>query len=95
MELQHGYSPLLHLVERLQLRDRDEDDDRLLAATDIDLASSGDLERTELCLKVADRVFEVQERLRDAELDLVGLGVRRVRRAEDLVLRRGHDLLES
>ena len=31
-------------MERLELRDRDEDDDRLLAALDVDLAGSRDLE---------------------------------------------------
>jgi hypothetical protein len=84
-------SPLLNLVEGLELGHGDEDNDRLLATTDVDLTSGRDLERAELSLEVTNRVLEVNEGLGDAELDLVGLGVYRVRGAVDLVLNRGHD----
>lgn len=83
-------APLLDLVESLQLRDRDEDNNRLLSATDINLTGSRDLEGTEFSLELGNVVFEVNERLSDAGLRLVGSGSGCVGRTEDLVLDR-HD----
>ena len=76
----------LDLVERLELRDRDEDDDRLLAALDVDLAGSRDLEGAELGLKVGNVVLEVEERLGDQGLGGVRRGARRVGSPEDLLV---------
>ena len=73
-------------MESLQLRDRDEDDDGLLAATDIDLASGGDLERAKLSLELGDIVFEVNQGLCNGNFCLIGGSGGGVRRAEDLVL---------
>lgn len=71
-------------MERLELRDRDEDDDRLLAALDVDLAGSRDLEGAELGLEVGNVVLEVEERLGDQGLGGVRRGARRVGSPEDL-----------
>ena len=68
----------LDLVERLELRDRDEDDDRLLAALDVDLAGSRDLEGAELGLEGGNVV------LGDQGLGGVRRGARRVGSPEDL-----------
>ena len=64
----------------------DEDDDGLLAATDIDLAGSGDLEGTELSLELGNRILEVNQGLRDGNLGLIWGSLWRVGRAVDLVL---------
>jgi hypothetical protein len=85
------HSPLLHLVEGLQLRNGHKDDNRLLATTDIDFTRRGDLEGSEFGLEVTDRVLEVNERLSDAQLNLIGLATGCVCRAEDFVLYGGHD----
>lgn len=74
----------LDLVERLELGHGDEDHDRLLAALDVDLAGSRDLEGAELGLEVGDAVLEVEDRLSDEELGRVGRGLGRVGGAEDL-----------
>ena len=74
----------LDLVERLELRDRDKDDDRLLAALDVNLAGSRDLEGAELGLEVGNVVLEVEERLGDQGLGGVRRGARRVGSPEDL-----------
>ena len=79
-------TPLLDLVESLELGNGDEDDDGLLATTDVDLAGSRDLEGPELSLELGDVVFEVNQGLGDRDLGLVGRGGGGVRRAEDLVL---------
>lgn len=83
------HAPLLHLAERLQLGDGDEDDDGLLSTADIDLASRRNLEGPELSLKLGHVVFQVNERLGDAGLYLIGRSGGRVGRAEDFVLK-GH-----
>ena len=59
-------------MERLELRDGNKDDDGLLATTDIDLAGSRNLERSELSLELRNVVFEVNESLSDAGLSLIG-----------------------
>ena len=82
--------PTLDLVERLDLGDGDEDDDRLLATLDIDLAGSRDLERAELSLEVGHVVLEVEESLGDEELGRVGGGLGSVGRAKDLGGGGGH-----
>lgn len=74
----------LDLVESLELGDGDEDDDRLLASLDVDLARGRDLERAELGLKVGNAVLEVEDGLSDEELGRVRGGLGRVGRAEDL-----------
>ena len=89
-----GSAPLLDLVESLELGNRDEDDDGLLATTNVDLPGSGDLERAELSLELGDVVFEVNQGLRDRGFGLIGGGGGGVRRAEDLVLD-GHVGLEA
>lgn len=63
---------LLNLVERLEERDWDKDDDSLLATTDLDFTGSGDLERTQVGLKVGDRCLEVVQGLSDGEFYLIG-----------------------
>ena len=68
------------------MRDGDKDDDSLLAAADIDLAGSGDLERAELSLELGDVVFEVNQGLRDGDFGLIRRSGGGVGRAEDLVL---------
>ena len=82
-------TPLLNLVESLELGDGDEDDDSLLAAADIDLAGSRDLEGAQLTLELGCAVLEVDDSLRDGSLSLIGGRPGRVGRAEDLVLN-GH-----
>jgi hypothetical protein len=56
--------PALDLVERLELGNGDEDDNRLLATLNVDLASSRDLEGTKLGLEVGNVGLEVEEGLR-------------------------------
>lgn len=70
----------------LELRDRDEDNDSLLAALDVDLASSRDLERAKVRLELAS--LEVDEGLSDSLLSLVGGRAGSVGSAEDLGLKR-------
>lgn len=77
-------APCLDLPKRLQLRHRHEDHDGLLSAADIDFARCRDLEGAELGLELRDVVFEIDERLGDAELGLIRGGGGRVGRAEDL-----------
>ena len=83
------YTPLLDLVEGLQLGDGDKDDDGLLATADIHLAGSRDLEWAELSLELGCAVLEVDDRLGDGDLSLICGSPGRVGRAEDLVLN-GH-----
>lgn len=77
-------------MEGLQLGDGDEDNDGLLASTDIDLTGSGDLESTELVFEFGDIVLEVDKSLGDASLGLVGGGRGRVGGAENLAVNGGH-----
>jgi len=79
-----GDGPALDLVEGLDLGDRDEDDDGLLATLDVNLAGRRDLEGTELGLEVRDVVLEVEEGLGDEGLRGVRRGARRVGGPEDL-----------
>lgn len=85
----HPDAPLLHLAERLQLGDGDEDDNSFLSATDIDLAGCGDLQCAELGLEFWDVVFEVDQSLSDVGFCLIGRCGGRVGGAEDLVVN-GH-----
>lgn len=64
---------LLNLVNRLQSRRREEDDNSLLAARNFDFTNRLELERSELGLEVGGRVLEVDESLTDLELELGGL----------------------
>ena len=64
--------PLLHLAEGLQLWDGDKDDDGLLAATDVDFAGSRYLEGSQFRLEFRHVVFQIDQSLRDAGLELVG-----------------------
>ena len=84
--LRPGYTPLLNLVEGLQLRDGDKDDNGLLSATDIDFTGSGDLKGTELSLELGDVVFEVDQSLGDAGLCFIGVGSGGVGGTQNLVL---------
>lgn len=77
----------LDLVERLELGNRDEDDDGLLAALDVDLTRGRDLEGAQLGLEVGNVVLEVEERLSDQALGGVRRGARRVGSPEDLCVR--------
>lgn len=65
-------SPLLNLVESFQLRHRDEDDNGLLATSDINLARSGNLEGTKLGLEFGDTVLQVDQSLSDGGFGLIG-----------------------
>ena len=82
------YPPLLDLVEGLQLRDGDKDNNCLLAAAHIDFTGSRDLEGPELRLELGDVVLKVDDRLGDTDLRLVRRSGRGVGRAENLVLYR-------
>lgn len=64
---------LLNLVDGLQSRGREEDDNSLLAARDFDFTNRLELEGSELGLEVGGRVLEVNEGLADLELELGGL----------------------
>lgn len=66
--------------------DGDEDDDSLLAATDINFTGSRDLEGPELSLEFGDVVLEVDECLGDFSLNGIGGSVRRIGGAENLVV---------
>ena len=79
---------MLDLVEGLQLGDGDKDDDGLLATAHIDFTSGRDLEGPELRLELGNVVLEVDDRLCDTDLRLVGRSGGGVGRAEDLVLYR-------
>lgn len=76
-------------MERLQLGHRDENDNCLLATTDINFAGSRNLEGSELSLEFGDIVFEINQSLCDARLGFVGACSGRIGSAEDLVLN-GH-----
>ena len=82
----HENAPLLDLVESLELRHGDEDDNGLLAAANVNFTGSRDLKGPKFGLELRDVVFEVNQRLRDAGLGLIGCGRRGVRRAQNLVL---------
>lgn len=62
---------LLNLVERFEQRDWDEDDDSLLASTDLDLSCSRDLQRSKVSLQIGDGRLEIVKRLSDGELGLI------------------------
>lgn len=79
-------SPLLDLVEGLGHGDRDEDNDGLLAALDVDLTGLGDLELTELRLEVRNVLLEVDKSLSDLLLNLGRSGLGRVGGPQDFVL---------
>lgn len=68
----HRNLPLLNFVESLQLGDGDEDDDGLLATTNINLFGSRDLEGSKFSLELGNAVLQVNESLGDIDLD--GLG---------------------
>lgn len=52
-------APGLNLMEGLELRDGDKDNNGLLAAADIDLPGSRDLQSVEFSLEIGNVVFEV------------------------------------
>ena len=79
------YSPLLDLVECLQLGDGDKHNDGLLSALDINLPCGGDLKSPQLDLELGNVVLEVEESLSDGKLSLGGGGEGSVGGAEDLV----------
>jgi len=60
----------LDFVESLELRNRDKDDDSLLAALDFDFSCSRDLKRTKFALQVVDIVLQVNQSLADEQLSL-------------------------
>ena len=82
--------PLLDLVESLELRHGDKDDNGLLAALDLDLLGARDLEGSELGLELRDVGLKVNESLSDNGLDLRGGAGGRVGRAEDFLLDGSH-----
>ena len=77
----------LDLVESLDLGNRDEDDDSLLATLNVDLAGSRDLERAELSLEIGNVVLEVEESLSDQLLRGVRGSAGSVGGPEDLFVR--------
>lgn len=76
-------------MESLQLGNRDEDDDRLLATPDINFTGGGNLEGSKLSLELGNTVLQVDQSLSDGSLSLIGSSVGCVGGAEDLVLN-GH-----
>jgi len=68
------YTPLLDLVESLELRNGDEDDDGLLSTLDVDLLSGRDLESSKLSLELGNVVLEVEDGLGNSLLGLVRSG---------------------
>ena len=86
------YVPLLDLAEGLELRHRYKDNDGLLSTLDIDLTCCGDLKRTQLGLELGNVVLEVDESLRNVDLNLIGRSDGCIRRADDFVLGGGHGL---
>ena len=82
-------TPCVELPVRLELGDRNEDYDGLLATLDIDLASGADLERAEVTFHVANiGGFQVKVSLSELGLELSGRSVGSVGRARDLSLYR-------
>lgn len=81
-------SPLLNLVERLGLGNRDKDHNSLLSALDVDLSSLGDLELSQFRLEVGDILFEVEESLSNLLLNLGRRGLGSVGGPQDFVLER-------
>ena len=77
-------------MEGLELGDGDEDDDGLLSSLDVDLLGGRDLERSELRLELGNVVLEVEDRLGDSLLGLVGRGGGRVGGSLDLGGERRH-----
>ena len=72
-------------MESLELGHGDEDDNSLLAALDVDLLGSGDLEGSELSLELGDVGLEVEDGLDNNGLSLSGRAGGGVGRSEDLV----------
>lgn len=64
-------APLLDLTESLQLGHGHKDNDGLFATSDVNLAGSGDLERSQFGLQLWDIVLQVNESLGDVGLRLV------------------------
>ena len=77
---------MLDLVEGLELRNGDKDDDGLLATSDVDLPGGRDLEWSEIALELGDVVFEVDQSLGDAGLGFIGVGSGGVGGTQNLVL---------
>ena len=78
--------PRLNFVEGLQLWDWHKHDDRLFPSTHIHLACGGDLQGTQLRLEVGHVVLEINERLSNSRLCLVGWGGWRICRTNNFVL---------
>ena len=81
-------SPGLNLMEGLELRDGDKDDDGLLATTDIDLPGSGDLQSVEFRLEIGNVVFKVDQSLGNLDFGLIRGRGRCIGSTGDFVLER-------
>jgi hypothetical protein len=84
-----GNTPLLDLPERLQLGNRNENNDSLLSTSNINFPGSRDLERAKLGLKLWDVVLEVNQSLCNVGFSLVGGLIGSVGGAENFVVH-GH-----
>ena len=81
-------APGLNLVEGLELGDRNKDNNRLLATTNINLSGSRDLQRAEFSLEIGDVAFEVKQSLGDLDFGLVWGSGGRIGGAENFMLER-------
>lgn len=66
--LQFSSQSLLNLVISVQRRNRDEDDNSLLAARNLEFSSRLELQKSELSLQVSRAVLKVEESLGNLEL---------------------------
>ena len=77
-------------MEGLELDHGHKDHVGLLAALHLDLLDGAHLKRAELGLELGDVRLKVNEGLAHSCLGLSGSSVRRIRRAEDLLVHSGH-----
>ena len=85
-----SYAPLLNLMEGFQLRDRNEDNDSLFAATNVDLTGSRNLKGAKVTFEFRYIVFEVNQSLCYIFFNLFRSGSWGVSGTENLAVDGGH-----
>lgn len=81
-----SYEPLLNLVEGFQLRNGDEYNDRLFAATNVDFTGSRNLKGAKVAFEFRYIVFEVDQSLCHTYFGFSGSGSWGVGGAKNLVV---------
>ena len=77
-------APLLNFVEGFQLRNRDEDNDGLFAATNVHLTGGRNLKDAKVAFEIRYIVFEVDQSLCNIFFNIIGSGTWSVGGTENL-----------